>query len=317
MSTTPWNDHATTETTVALTPKITSLIFNGLDALELLLSVIALVLNLFGNITIIISISRFSWLNQNMFIAIKMLAFADLSVCIYTVDAFVDKYIDSGMEINMAMPFIRMVCLYSAAYHVVLVSMDRFIAVIFPFQYGAYVTVNRMKMMSSLMWILSAVCSSGEIFIKLDELGYFNISLKYLSRAIPSMLVYVALVIFLCFVNGKIAIAANRQRRQIAALSSEKTHGSDRQTRMMSFVAALYILLWTPYSITSIITMFMGSVNQALVIGQRFAALSGVFNSSINCIIYYKCNSQLRRAFKMIFNLGSKEGNVVSSATYN
>ena len=181
--------------------------------------------------------------------------------------------------------------------------MDRFIAVIFPSYYCAYVTANRIILLSGVTWILAAIAGSGEIFVELNAYDYYRISLTHyiFARAIPNLIVYVVLVLLMFFIHGKLAFVANRQRRQIASLDErpkEKSHGFDRATEMMSIIVAVYIFLWTPYTITSVIAICTGSYNSHLIV---FAALCGAFNSSINCIIYFNFNSKLKRAFKTIF----------------
>ena len=133
---------------------------------KIILLVVALVTNLLGNATIVISVHRFEWLHEKMFVAIQMLAIADISVFYTIIQQILGRmYPIPYSAVGVVLGFIQSTTAYSAFYHIILVAIERFIAVIHPFWYGSTFTEKHIRLMSLGLWMIAAISAFGDILI--------------------------------------------------------------------------------------------------------------------------------------------------------
>ena len=104
---------------------------------------VCLITNIFGNTLTLISMLRFSFLSDSAYATIKSLSIADLCTNVYIVIILMVNF--SFVDVNNAILMSILIGLmgtfvYSATLHVVLVAVDRFVAIVFPYFYSATVT---------------------------------------------------------------------------------------------------------------------------------------------------------------------------------
>ena len=74
-------------------------------------------------------------------------------------------------------------------------------------------------------------------------------------------------------------------------------------------IIGIYVLLWSPYFILSVLTVAISGTNETIKTIQDFALVLGTYNSSINIFVYSLFNKNLRRAFVMIYKKRTAVGN--------
>ncbi|XP_008317788.1 histamine H1 receptor [Cynoglossus semilaevis] len=89
----------------------------------------------------------------------------------------------------------------------------------------------------------------------------------------------------------------SRQRMQ-----SLRVHKEHKAARQLGFIIAAYFLCWIPYFIAFMVTAFCRDcVHHDL---HMFTIWLGYINSTLNPFIYPLCNSNFKRIFKNILNIG-------------
>ena len=265
---------------------------------------IAFVMNIFGNTLILVSIARVTWLRKKMYAAIQALALADLQVSLHVITLFIGNLTYVPEIVNQIFGAVRGFQVYVAGYHVILVAVDRFVAIQFPIYYQTKITIRRIRMFSALLWVVAAVSSVGEILVFFGHrlninFGYLSITI---SRVVPYIFSYTFLTISLCFFHGKVTIAARRrmkakQARKNTEPGKSKT-GLDRATKMMMVVVGVYLTLLTPFFIVAIASLVYRRQVDWLDGLSAYGLLFATCNSSVNFIIYYIFNPKLRAAFR-------------------
>ena len=267
------------------------------------LFMVALVINVFGNSLIIAAIVKYPWLQKKAYVALQMLAIADLLVSIHIVGIFITELFNVPVLCEQIFGLFRGFILYAAAYHVILVAMERFIAIMFPLYYQTKMTSRQIRVCSLILWIVSIPTNAGEVFLIFRHLSPGK---QVLFATIPYLAMYIFLTCSLCFLHGKVTLTAKLvQQRRKKENDKENTVGFklDRPTKMMLVVVGLYLLLWSGVFISSFITLTMTTTEPWLGTFRDFSMVFGTLNSSINVLVYTAFNDKLRLAFKILLHL--------------
>ena len=117
--------------------------------------------------------------------------------------------------------------------------------------------------------------------------------------------IYVLMVILLTISHGKIALVARQKRKQIAAsqpIRSTITDSTkvDRATVMMLIMVGVYLFLWFPSILATIILFTTNELTSAISQVRAFSAVLISLNSSINFLIYAVVNKRFRYAYKLL-----------------
>ena len=165
---------------------------------ETALYIVAFILNVFGNTTIIVAIAKFSWLQHNMYVALQTLAVADLQLSVHTFLIMVRRFTYAAMfpkKLSSFISYMRTPLMTGAAYHVGLVAMERFVAIVFPFQYNAHITPGLIWISSGVLWLISVLISIPDIILNFQP--YLHITLSpsavFVARSFPNLFGYFGL----------------------------------------------------------------------------------------------------------------------------
>ena len=320
MDTTVWYIHSLTADQLTTSPSLSSNTSSNTSSIttvhldnivfgvEATLSFLALVTNVTGNtcISIIVAVHHFHWLKRTLYTVIQALAVADLVISFHIINRLLYRVIRYGELIHVVVRGMRAWTVYSAVYHLGLVVVDRFLAIMFPIQYKVRITTKMIRICSLLLWILAAITCIGEIFITIGEELHLNITLTaYIARrTVPPFIVFFFLAFVMGFLHGKITIIA---RRHHCCNTTDTTAGRDLHThcatKMMIIVVGIYLLLWTPFALTCLALLIMKDVNPFIDAVQNISLSIGMFNSSMNFLIYYECNMKFRRAFEIMYKM--------------
>jgi len=255
-----------------------------------------------------------------------MLAIADLSVGIRSIVVFFGLISDFPELLGKTLAWIQAIVLVSAALHVVLVALDRFIAIIYPLFYTTKMNTSHIVKLSIFMWVIALVTSLGEFLVIFE--GYFSLeisdNIRDDLRVIPFLTFYFLLALVLCFLHCRITVTAVKVKRRRNARQNtdsneenQKPFKMDRATKIMLIILLVYLLLWAPFVIINIIAAARVPLDPFVYFGaSEFGLVAGHYNSAINFIIYAGFNEKLRNAFKKQLRIKQRDSNQTSGNVY-
>jgi len=180
------------------------------------------VFNLCGNgfTLITIKLTPRLWTKTNFILASMMVA--DIITGIFTfwyIPVLLYLYVFNNPchynVVTTIITWLYKVCGYVSVYHLILVSVERYIAIVYPLHYESKFTDRTMKRAICAVWVLSLPFSiTWSLWLINDDLSQCNlISPKFLVIDIVVTYIPVCITMFICY--GKIFAIAWRQRRQI------------------------------------------------------------------------------------------------------
>ncbi|XP_036405951.1 trace amine-associated receptor 1-like [Megalops cyprinoides] len=281
-----------------------------------------IVLTVFGNLLVIITIAHFKQLHTPTNYLVLSLAVADLLLgaiimppsmvrslesCWYFGDLFCK--IHSSTDV--------MLCTASIL-NLSFISIDRYYAVCQPLRYHTKITTGVIMIMVLVCWSVSAFVGFGMIFMELNILGieefYYDavacvggciLFQTEASSSVSSVLSFYIPGFIMLVIYQKIFQIAQRQVRSINSIACQNTHSETRTSNMerkatktLAIVMGVFLSCWTPFFICNIIDPVINySIPPVL-----FDTLVwiGYFNSTFNPIVYAFFYSWFRKAFRMI-----------------
>ena len=208
--------------------------------------------------------------------------------------------------------FIGMLWIHTTAattFNLCCVSVDRFIAIRFPFRYQDIVTKKRCYTAIIVVWLISLGLPFIRISIDNDNRAELWLSLTLITFLVPSRLVT------FCYIF--IFKAARKQFGRI--LAGEYPRNYDENIRVctmqnfkaiktVGFVLGVYIVTWMPSLVLQSVHSYYMAANQKCndnkvnaVVWPWVEAIAFT-SSAINPWIYYFRNKEFRQAFRRTFH---------------
>ncbi|XP_022801317.1 dopamine receptor 2-like [Stylophora pistillata] len=242
---------------------------------------------------------------------------ASLSVADFSVGFFVDPvWLASRCWIQpplhtMLLEVIQVLWIHTTAtttFNICCVSVDRFIAIRFPFRYQDFVTVKSCYAVIILVWLSSSVLSFSTFFLDGSKKEMF-LSLTCIIYVIS------LLVVSFCYVS--IFKAARKQFTRIIA--QESPRNCDKNIRVLAvqnlkaiktigFVLGACIFTWMPSLVLIIVdchyilTKDESKIRKLFYVVWPWVDAIAFTSSAINPLIYYLRNEDFRRAFRRTFH---------------
>ena len=150
------------------------------------------------------------------------------------------RYVES---IDVSIATARALCAISglSSLFIVLVNLDRYIAICHPYWYLQYATIKRYSIVSVSMLLLYSVCIT--ISVMLDK-GYTKT-----SRLVIYSSIYIATILILMYCNWKILRVIARHRREVASIERHvgERHNSDTaRYRIVIVLVVMYLFCKVP-----------------------------------------------------------------------
>nr|XP_040034109.1 trace amine-associated receptor 1-like [Gasterosteus aculeatus aculeatus] len=255
---------------------------------------VIVVLTVFGNLLVTVSIAYFKQLHTPTNYLISSLAVCDLLLGLLVMFPSMVQCVES--------------CWYFGD------VFYRHYAICQPLRYREKISVNVVLIMILLSWTISGLIGFGMIFLKLNFWGIEEFYSNHivcegecilfqtgLSSIMSSVLSFYIPGIILLSVYLKIFLVARRQYSiQIASRTCSEGISNTSQkkaTKTLAIIMGAFLSFWTPFFVCNIVDPFISySTPPALF---KTLVWLGYFNSTVNPLIYAFFYSWFRKALKL------------------
>ncbi|XP_032424411.1 trace amine-associated receptor 13c-like [Xiphophorus hellerii] len=288
------------------------------------LSLLALLTVIF-NLLVIISVCHFKRLHSPTNILLLSLAVSDCLVGFLI--SFQIELIDGCWylgDIMCALYFVSDYAITSASVGtMVLISVDRYVAICHPLHYSSKVTAERAKICAVICWISSVLFHSFLLRSNLQKPGRYNscsgecvVGVDYVGEILDLLLSFVGpvTVIIILYVRVFVVVVSQARAMQshVAAVSVSVTAKKSeiKAAVILGVVVVVFLICTCPYYCVALIAEDAG------VSASSVAFLLFYFNSTLNPLIYALFYPWFRKSVKLILTLqvlktGSSNTNVV------
>ncbi|XP_014678604.1 PREDICTED: allatostatin-A receptor-like, partial [Priapulus caudatus] len=291
-----------------------------------------MVIGLVGNALVIIVVSCNPLMRNTTNVLIISLAISDLSFIIICVPFTATDYAlpiwPFGNVWCKIVQYMINVCAYASVYTLVLMSLDRYLAVVHPIASMGVRTTRNSWVAIGILWAIILLCNIPALFIY-EAIDYLFINedrsacMMTFGAPSPHMINMNHVRIFhICFfvLSYFIPLTATcglyvfmLKRLWYGStpggnISSESLRSKKRVTRMVVVVVVIFALCWLPIQIIFVVTKTSGTMSQsskALLAFQIVGQCLAYTNSCVNPILYAFLSDNFRKGFKKVLCCGS------------
>ncbi|XP_040005063.1 trace amine-associated receptor 13c-like [Xiphias gladius] len=302
----------------------TSLIYSLLTCIALLTVVL--------NLLVIISISHFRQLFTTTNLLLLSLAFADFLVGLLQMPAEILLFRGCwilGDFICAVNYFLGFLIVSVSVGNMVLISVDRYVAICEPMSYTTKVTVKRVQLCICLCWIFSAVHSSWILrdFLKQPHrnnscYGECVVVVSFVEGAVDLVVTFLGPILVITLLYLRVLVVAVSQARamraHVAAVTLQRSKAVKakksemKAARTLGVVVVVFLLCFCPYYWFAVAAKnnSVGSSSAAIELWLVY------FNSCLNPVIYVFFYTWFRKSIKLIVTFqilqpGSSEANLM------
>ncbi|XP_018971253.2 trace amine-associated receptor 13c-like [Cyprinus carpio] len=268
------------------------------------------VFTVFLNLLVIVSISHFKQLHTPTNVLILSLAVADLIAGLILMPVQGMTLIEPcwyfGEIFCSIFPLILYVVVIASLGNMIIISVDRFIAVNDPLRYPLKVNTNKAVVSIVVNWLFSFLYSFYLLydFLLHPERNHTCIGECVLVVTLENLIIdtLVCLVAPCCIIIPlymKICFVAKRQAKHLNSVTEKKAKSEKKAARSLGIVVLVYLLFWMPYYIATL--SFGHDENDALIINVMNWLVC--MNSCMNPLIYAMFYQWFRLSAKYILTL--------------
>ena len=264
------------------------------------------------NLLVLISISHFRQLHTPTNALVFSLAVADFLVGLLVMPVEAIRTVEScwflGRVVCALNPYSAYVLTSASLGNLVLISVDRYVAVCEPLLYPSQVTMRRTLVCCTINWACSILYNAWQLFQHLSNpdannrcFGECVVVVSYINGMVDIVVTFIAPCSIIIILYLKIFVVAISQARSLQARvgcsksSGEKTRRSERKAaRTLGIVVVFFLLCFTPYF------CWPFSID---ISSLHFLTWILQFNSCLNPLIYAIFYPWFKTAIKHIFTL--------------
>ncbi|XP_065112698.1 trace amine-associated receptor 4-like [Paramisgurnus dabryanus] len=279
-----------------------------------------ILMTVFGNLLIIISISHFKQLQSPTHLIVQSLAVCDCLlgslVMPYSMVRSVEGCWFLGDVICKVHSSLDMIFCTSSLLHLSLISIDRYWAICDPLKYKMKITNNTVTVFIVFTWICSFVYGFSIVFSGVNavavilQVSCFGACAVFINKELGLTCFIVIFIIPGTIMSSLYIIIFNVVKKHAKVLSEKvsvtttgvksqsSAHRERKAAKTLALVMGVFFLCWLPFSIAATVDPFLNFVTPANV----YEALGwfAYFNSTCNPLIYgffYPC---FQKAFKTL-----------------
>nr|XP_055042933.1 trace amine-associated receptor 4-like [Misgurnus anguillicaudatus] len=282
-----------------------------------------ILMTVFGNLLIIISISHFKQLQSPTHLIVQSLAVCDCLqgslVMPYSMVRSVEGCWFLGDIICKVHSSLDMTFCFSSLIHLSLISIDRYWAICDPLRYKMRITNNTVTVFITFTWIFSfvycfSIVFSGVFAVGLEALilqvscfggcavflnkewGLVSIILFFI---IPGTIMSSLYIIIFTVVKKHAKVLSEKVSVTTTGVNSQSSaHRERKAAKTLALVMGVFFLCWLPSSIAAAVNPFLNFVTPADVFEALF--WFAYFNSTCNPLIYGFFYPRFQKAFKTL-----------------
>nr|XP_055041770.1 trace amine-associated receptor 3-like [Misgurnus anguillicaudatus] len=282
-----------------------------------------ILMTVFGNLLIIISISYFKQLQSPTHLIVQSLAVCDcllgLLVMPYSMVRSVEGCWFLGDVICKVHGSLDLTLCICSLIHLSLISIDRYLAICDPLKYRMRITNNTVIVFITFTWIFSFVYSFSVVFSGVNAVGLkayilqmscFGGCVLFLNKEwaltnvilvfiIPGTIMSSLYIIIFNVVKKHAKVLSEKVSVTTTGVNSQSSaHRERKAAKTLALVMGVFFICWLPFAIATAVSPFFNYMNatdvcQALV---WFA----YFNSTCNPLIYGFFYPRFQKAFKTL-----------------
>ncbi|ELT93028.1 hypothetical protein CAPTEDRAFT_210567 [Capitella teleta] len=237
------------------------------------------------------------------------LSLADAIIAVLSKPFFALSYTEAGIVFGARHKWVCLVSLWAVMGSglcgilcVFVLSLERLLAIIFPFRYYTWVTDNSVRAMIVFVWAFAFTLTA----FPLMGLNTWTHGARCFTMFVytPTYNVYVAtnlnvlILVAMALMNITIAVVAVKQNKvNIIQSGSTQNTGQYKVTKMLLTVIGVFYLCWIPYIVLTAIFTMTKHLPEWFALLQDLSKLLIGMNSVLNPLIYARGNEKFRAAF--------------------
>lgn len=256
----------------------------------------------FGNVLVILTVLKSPSLRGVPDLIISSLAFSDFTVCfiylplwIYGYNHFTSPATQQGSPFKITKSFFGYCSLIASVSNMFAVTVDRVIAIRFPFKYLGIMTAKTAYTIIAIVWLISlaaGVLYAQEMFSRIILRGY----------CITLMLCTISLYAY-------IFVIAKRQENKVQAMNVSTTRQlktDKKAAKTILIVVGVYALCWLPQLVVPFI---VNPSKKPILFKKIFPWVQVVLasNSALNPYVYCMRSHNYRRQFGKLLGIHVSE----------
>ncbi|XP_037644960.1 trace amine-associated receptor 13c-like isoform X2 [Sebastes umbrosus] len=224
--------------------------------------------------------------------------------------------------------YLSYIITYASVGVMVLISVDRYVAICDPLHYTSRITVNRVKLFVCLCWLCSVCYGSLVVKDDLTQPGRYHscygeclIVIDVIAGTVDLVLTFIVPVTVIVVLNMRVfAVAVSQARAMRSHITAVTLRLSVTQTankselkaaRTLGVLVVVFLICFCPYYCFT-----LASENMTNSSNTFFVLFLFYFNSCLNPVIYALFYSWFRKAVILIVTLqilqpGSREANIL------
>ncbi|XP_071396730.1 trace amine-associated receptor 5-like [Centroberyx affinis] len=271
------------------------------------------------NLLVIISISHYSQLHTPTNLLLLSLAVSDFLTGLLLIPAeilFIVSCWFLGDFICVLYYFVAFIVISASVGNMVLISVDRYVAICDPLCYPTKISQRRVKICVCLCWVCPAFCSGLLLKDLLRQPGRDNscvgecvVVLNYIAGAVDLVFTFIGPITVIVVLYMRVFVVAVSQARAmrshivavtlqcpvtVTAKKSEK-----KAARTLGIAVVVFLICFCPFYCLSL----AGQDTLTTIISEAFVISLYYFNSCLNPVIYAFLYPWFRKAVKLIVTL--------------
>lgn len=273
---------------------------------------------LFGNTLVCVASVKFSYLQSFSEHFIFSLALSDIMVAFTVLPFDIIYWITfprwplGGYVCNLwnALFFLF---LTASVLNLTSISIDRFLAVVYPLRYSIWMTPSLAKIMIASVWLYSFGIAILIFFLlepPEDEMYSFNLNPVFHGFLLIGNVIFPFIIMIILYSKVYIIAKGHATRAGVTSSNADSSSPTSRTNcfardlklaKTLGIVVLCFVICWLPFEIINVLILVDEGVATCTVeIADTVACWLAYLHSSMNPLLYAFSSSEFRRAFRKL-----------------